>query len=360
LYGSPASGASWVVPAKYYQEVGPDGFKKAPIGAGPYKLVRHGGDELELEAVPDYWRKTPAVKTLIIRGLAEEATRVAALQAGEVDFVNQVTGPLVDMVKSDPNLRLHPVLNSPFWLEFVRFENPDSPFNKKQVREAVSLAIDRKAINEAESNGLGVELGNWIPENWPGAITWPIFPHDPDKAKQLMAEAGYPDGFDVENLTPLPPYNSLAERVISQLRTIGIRTKLQTMERGAFTQKLAEGPDAFGRNMLLHISGNPGDAAARIRSFAICPPKGANSRTCDPQIDSTFERYEMSVDPREREQLLNEVQTYMLENLIYVPIYRQAFNIGVGPRIANDPKDVAGSVPQYSHVGPYEDIRLNE
>ena len=360
LYGSPASGAGWIVPKKYYEEVGPDAFKQKPIGAGPYKFVRQiSGNEIEFEAVPDYWRKTPAVKTLIIRGVAEEATRVAALQSGEVDVMNQVTGPLIDTVKSDPNLTLAPVLGSPFWLEMPGLEKPDNPFNNVKVRQAMSLAIDRDAINQAESQGLSIPLGNWIPNNWPGAIEWPVFPHDLARARQLMAEAGYPNGFEVEQVTPLPPYNSLAERVISQIREIGIRAKLNIMERAAFNQKMTEGPEAF-KGMIVNISGAPGDAASRIRAFAICPPKGSTSRTCVPEIDEKFERYEKSADPREREKLLTEIQTYMLENHVFIPLYRQAFILAVGPRIANKWEEIAGAIPQYGHLGPYEDIRLKE
>ena len=307
LYGSPASGAGWIVPKKYYEQVGPDGFKQNPIGAGPYKFVQQvTGNEFEFEAYTDYWRKTPNVKTLAFRGIAEEATRAAQLQTGEADFINFVPGQLLDVIRNDPKLQLAPLRGGNFWLEFTGFEKPDNPFHQVKVRQAVSLALDREAISAAEDGGLAAMTGNWVPEDWPGALPAPAPEYNPAKAKQLMAEAGFPTGFDVEALTPLPPFFSIGERVVTALREIGIRTRLNQMERGAFFTKLTEGPDAFPKGMILHASGAPGDAASRIRSFATC--KGANSRTCLPEIEEKFTPSEALADLREREQLLYQLR----------------------------------------------------
>ena len=359
LYGSPATGAGWVVPKKYYEQVGPDGFKQKPIGAGPYKFVRQSpGTEIELEAFTDYWRKTPAVKTLLIRGIAEDTTRVAQLQTGEVDFINLIPGQLIESVKAEPNQTLSATLCCSFWLEFPRFEDANSPFNKKQVREAISLALDRQALSEAETGGLSPIEGNWISEDWPGAIKAPPPPYNPDRAKQLLAEAGVPNGFDVEDFTPWPPYNSLGERIVTQLRAIGIRIgRLSTMERGAAQAKLGEGREAF-RGIFMNVSGAPGDAAVRIRTFATC--KGSASRTCVPEIDERFAKYEASTNPEERQRLLTEIQQYMIDQHIFVPVYRLAFTIAQGPRIANPTDQIWGSIPQYIYLGPYEDISLRE
>ena len=173
-----------------------------------------------------------------------------------------------------------------------------------------------------------------------------------------MAEAGFPNGFDGGSLTPLPPYFSLGERVITALRQIGIQLKLNQMERGAFAAKLAEGSGAFPSGIILNISGQAGDAAARVRSFALC--MGASSRTCDQKIDQLFGQYQASTNPQQREQLIKEIQEYILDNYIFVPIYRQAFINAKGPRIANEWQEIFGAIPQYVYVGPYEDLRLNE
>src|SRR6266540_2536376 len=167
LYGSPASGAGWIVPKAYYEKVGKDLFKQAPIGAGPYRFVRQqAGVEVELEAFTDYWRKDPRVKTIIFKGIPETASRVALAKTGEVDASVSIEGELLESLKRDPGVRLTATKSGTRWLELMALDRPDHPLKDIRVRQAVSLAIDRQAINEA---GVG-------------------------------------DGFDVSLLTPLPPF----------------------------------------------------------------------------------------------------------------------------------------------------------
>jgi peptide/nickel transport system substrate-binding protein len=357
LYGTPATGAGWVVPAKYYQQVGPDGFKRNPIGAGPYKLVRQEpGVRLEFEAFADYYRPVH-IQHLIMLSVPEGATRVAMLERGEADLIYLVPGELIERVKNLPGVQLAPTLGGPWWLEFPGFEDPKNPFHDKRVRQAVSYALDRKALSEAETAGFSPPLGNWIPDDWPGAIAWPPFEHDLQKAKQLMAAAGFPRGFEVDWLTPLPPYFSMGERVIGQLRQIGIRARLQTMERGTFFQNLQGGRQAFpGTQIILNISGSPGDWAGRYRAYFRCG--GFSSRTCVKELDAKFERYERSVDPEERQKLAEEIQRDILENYYFVPVYRLAFINAIGPRIAADRWEAVFPTVQSVYAYPWEEIRL--
>ena len=356
LYGCAASGAGWVVPKAYYQKVGPDGFKQQPIGAGPYRFVsQQSGTQVTFEAFTEYWRKTPSVKTLVMRGVAEEATRVALLQTGEADVANLIPGQLLDAVRRDPKLRLAAVKAGPIWLELGALDKPDSPLKDIRVRQAVSLALDRKAFNDAEMGGMGPFEGNWIPEDWPGAIARPQPAFDVAKAKQLMTEAGVTEGFDVDKITPLPPYSSFAERIGSQLRAINIRTQVNTMERAAFYEQLAPGPNRL-KGFVIQLSGAPGDAAARVRENATCD--GVFSGICIPDVSDRMQRYDASVDPQERKKLLEEAQNYLLDNYFMVPVLRQALIHGLGPRLANTVEEIEGSIPQYVYTGPYEDIRL--
>jgi len=107
FYGTSATGAAWIVPKKYVEKVGEDGFKKAPIGAGPYKFVSFNpGIDLVLEAFDGYWRKVPSVKRLVFRSMPDETTRAAALKAGDVDIVYLLSGPVAAEVKRSPGLRL--------------------------------------------------------------------------------------------------------------------------------------------------------------------------------------------------------------------------------------------------------------
>ena len=103
-------------------------------------------------------------------------------------------------------------------------DRPDSPLSDVRIRQAISLSIDRKAINDAELGGFSPIEGNWISAEWPGALQRPVPPTDVEKAKQLMAEAGHAGGFEVSQITPLPPNTSWAERIASQLRAVNIKT----------------------------------------------------------------------------------------------------------------------------------------
>jgi peptide/nickel transport system substrate-binding protein len=355
LFGTSASGAAWIVPAKYYQEVGPDRFKQKPIGAGPYKLVRQEpGVKMEFEAFADYYRPVH-VKQLVMVSVPEPFTRVAMLERGEADIIYLLPGQLIERVKNLPGVTLAPTKAGPWWIELPGFEDPKNPFHDQRVRQAVSLALDRRALSEAETAGLAPPLGNWIPHDWPGALEWPELEHNPQQAKQLLAAAGYPNGFEVDWFVPFPPYFSLGERIIGQLLEVGIRAKMQTMERGTFFKLLRGGRQAFpGTQMVLIVSATPGDWAGRYRAYFQCD--GFSSLTCLPELDTTFKQYEESTQPAERKRLADDIQRNIMEHYYVIPVYRLAFINAIGPRVAAEKwQDV---FPTTIYAYPWEDLRL--
>lgn len=122
-------------------------------------------------------------------------------------------------------------------------------------------------------------------------------------------------------------------------------------------ERLAAGPGTVNGIVML-ASATPGDAAVRIRDWASCD--GSFSRTCDPNIDEPLQQYESSTDPPERDRSIKQVQQYILDNRVFVSIFRNAFIVGQGPRIANNWEEILGATPQYVYVAPYEDVRLKE
>src|SRR5215831_17320269 len=167
VYAS-ASGASWIVPKRYVERVGDEGYKKAPVGAGPYKFKSFiPGLELTLEAFDQYWRKSPSVKYLTFKVIPDEATRLAALQRGEVDIAYSIRGELAEELKRTPGLTIKAAVGSaPFWLYFPEQWDLKSPWHDQRVRQAVSLAIDRKTMNEALTLGHSHLTGSIFPENF--------------------------------------------------------------------------------------------------------------------------------------------------------------------------------------------------
>jgi peptide/nickel transport system substrate-binding protein len=352
FYGTTATGAGWIVPKKYVERVGDDGFKKAPIGAGPYRLVSVvPGIEMVFEAFEGYWRKPPAVKRLVFKSMPDETTRAAALKRGEVDIAYFLNGPVAEDVRRTPGLKLLAMRTyGVFFLDFVDQWDPKSPWADRRVRLAASLAIDRKTINEAEQLGFAGLTGNIVPRHMEFALPIDPHPYDPKRAKQLLVEAGYPNGFDGGDLTPNPPYFSMAEAVANYLGAIGIRATVRTMERAAF---LTAWREKKLRGVVLGGQGAGGNAATRIEGVAT--KGGVYAYGVLPEVEDLFQRQVRELDRKKREELLDQIQKILHERVIYAPIWENAFIRGVGPRVE---EPGLALIPSFPYSGPFEEVRL--
>jgi peptide/nickel transport system substrate-binding protein len=269
FYASPATGASWIVPKKYVERVGDEGFKKAPVGAGPYKFASFTpGLELALDANEKYWRKTPSVKRLVWKVVPEDLTRLAMLKRGEVDIAYSLRGPLGDEVKRTPGLKLAAaVISGTQWFDFGRLQyDPKSPWHDRRVRLAAALAFDKNAINQAETLGHSKITGGIIPTGFEYTLSLPPYPYDPARAKKLLAEAGYPNGFDGGEYSCDASYSTVAEAIGNYLGAIGIRTQLRPMESAAF---LAAWKDKKITGILQAGAGGSGNAATRVQNYFV-------------------------------------------------------------------------------------------
>jgi peptide/nickel transport system substrate-binding protein len=350
FYGTFVASAGWVVPKKYVERVGEDGFRKAPIGAGPYRFVSlNPGVELVVEAFDGYWRKAPSIKRIVFRSLPDENTRAAALKSGEVDLAMLLTGPTAQDIRRTPGMRLVAPLLGIFWLDFPEQWDPKSPWADKRVRLAASLAIDRQALNEAETIGLSRPVGSIVPRDFDFALPLDAHPHDPARARKLLAEAGYPNGFDAGELTPFPPYNAMGEAIQGWLQAVGIRTRVRTMERGTFMTAWRE---KKLRGVVLNISGVSGNAATRLESFVT--KNGAFSYGSLLEVDELFRRQATELDRKKREALLHQLQRLLYEQVTQAPVYHLGFPIGVGPRVDDI---MATAIPGF-YMSPYEDLKL--
>lgn len=354
-----ACGAAWVVPAKYYEQTGQAGFVQKPIGAGPYRLVsQQPGVKLEFEAFTDYYRPIN-IKQLTMVSVPEAATRIAMLERGEADIVYFIPGELLDRVKNNPKVRLAPLVSGNWWLQFPGFQNPANPFHDKRVRQAVSLAINRDAINDAESGGLGVVDGNWINDDVENALEWPKWEHDIPKARKLMAEAGYANGLTVDWVTPVPNYYSRGERIVSQLQAIGIRSRLQVMERGVFLKKLQGGLREWpGVQIIFNATRIGGTWSNWYDTLFRCGGHLAQDFFCVKDLDDQYTKYQASYDKAERKLLAEQIQRGILENYYFVPVFRHAFVNAIGPRVAAQKwQDVFPTITS-GFAYPWEDIKL--
>ena len=143
-------------------------------------------------------------------------------------------------MQRDPRLTLVYTLHaSNFWLEFPEQWDPKSVWADKRVRLAANYALDRQAINEVACLGFCPPAGVIVPRVMEYALPAEPMPYDPQKARQLLAEAGYPNGFDAGELLPIPPFFTVGEAVLNSLQAVGIRVRMRTMERAAFLCPLA-------------------------------------------------------------------------------------------------------------------------
>jgi peptide/nickel transport system substrate-binding protein len=347
-----ATGASWVVPKKYVEKVGDDGFKKAPIGAGPYKFVSaQPGVEVVFEAFDQFWRKKPNVKRLVFKMIPDEATRLAALKAGEVDIVYSIRGPLGEELRRTPGLTLKPaVLQAPFYIYFPDQWDPKSPWHDVRVRRAAAMAIDRQGINDAITLGFSRITGSTIPSQFEFYWQPPKPVHDPQKAKALLAEAGFPNGFDAGEFSCDASYSTVAEAVLDNFVSAGIRCKLRPLERAAFFEAYSH---KKLKNVLLSGSGAFGNAATRLEAFVV--KGGIYSYGSYPDIDELFPQQATELNPKKRAAILDKMQQLLDEKAIYAPIWELGFLNGVGPRVG---ESGFGLMPGYAYTAPYEEITI--
>jgi len=351
FYGTTATAAGIVVPKKYIEQVGEDGFQKAPVGLGPYKFVSYTpGGELVLEAYDNYWRKVPNIKHITLKGVPEGTTRLAMLKTGEVDMAFALEGQVAEEVQRDPRFTLVYTLHaSGFWLEFPEQWDPKSVWADKRVRLAVNYALDRQAINEAACLGFCPPAGVIVPRVMEYALPAEPIPYNLQRAKQLLAEAGYPNGFDAGELTPIPPFFMVGEAVLNSLQAIGIRVRMRTMERAAF---LTAWREKKIRGLSVVLVGAAGNAATRVTTF-VCS-QGAFAYGGYPDIDTMCQQQAVERDRARREALLHRIQQLTIERVMFAPIMDFRALVGMGPRIAEHALD---TVPLHAFPA-WEDVRL--
>jgi peptide/nickel transport system substrate-binding protein len=220
------------------------------------------------------------------------------------------------------------------------------------VRLAASHAIDRAAVNKAETLGFSRLTGNMVPPIFQFAVSYDPPAYDPDRAKKLLAEAGYPSGFDGGEFYPFPPYNSMGEAIQGYLQAVGIRTRTRVMERAAY---FAAWREKKLKGVILVVSAAYGNTATKLEPYVI--RDGIYAYGSNPEIDDLFVQQSREGDAKKREALLHRIQKIIHDQVINVPIYDLAFIWGVGPRVE---ESGAGLIPGYAYSAPMEDLKVRK
>ncbi|MSP03137.1 MAG: ABC transporter substrate-binding protein [Acetobacteraceae bacterium] len=352
FFGTTASAAGIVVPKGYITKVGDDGFRKHPIGAGPYRFVSHTpGIEVELEAFPGYWRRVPAVKTLVMKSVPEATTRAVMVKTGEADIAFALDGSVAEALQRGPGTKVVATKHaSIFWIEFPKQWDPASPWHDIRLRRAVNFALQREAINQAACLGFCPPAGVIVPRVMEYALQAQPGAYDLKMAKQLIAEAGYPGGFDAGDFAAIPGFPTVAEAVVNDLRAAGINVRLRSMERASFLAAWQE--KKLPGVIFMTAVGNSGNAASRVESFI--QSKGTYANGGYPDIDALFQQQSSERDPLRRKETLFKIQQLTIDRVMFAPIMDLRALMGVGARIA---KHTIGDV-WMSAFPSYEDVEL--
>jgi peptide/nickel transport system substrate-binding protein len=239
---------------------------------------------------------------------------------------------------------------APFWVYFADQWDPKSPWHDEQVRRAASFALDRQAINDAITLGYSKITGSIIPHSFDFFSQPPIPTFHLARAKQLLAEAGHPDGFDGGEFYCDSSYSNVAEAVLDNFQAAGIQLKLRPLERAAFVEAYSS---KKLKNLILGGSGAFGNAATRLEAFVV--KGGAYVYGSYSDIDELYPQQAAELDQKKRAAILDKMQQILSERTVYAPIWQLGFINGVGPRVG---QSGFGLITDFAYTAPFEDITI--
>jgi peptide/nickel transport system substrate-binding protein len=346
-----------ILDQEYTEPLGEGELEEAPVGTGPYELadwVR--GERLELAANEDYWAGPPSIETVVFRPITNPATRTAALLTGEVDLIQDLAVRDVDRVRAEdgfevltrPSL-LNLVLAMDFREDSPTIEGPN-PMTDRRVREAIARAIDVEALDRIVMNGLATPSDQYVPESHTGHVDGmsfrEMYPHDVERAKELMAEAGYADGFTMTLDATNDRYVNdaqIAQALASMLAQIGIDLQLNIMPKSNFWGYIRV-PTPDSSFIMSGWDVPSGDAGSMYSALFYSRDKkegfGQVNRGSysNPDLDAAVDRADSTAVIEERDAALQEATRILLEDIPMIPVHYELDIYGVRDGISLEPR----------------------
>ena len=307
-------------------EKGDDQFERNPVGTGPFKFADwKTGDTITIEKFDDYWKKgLPKLNKVIFKSIPDNSARLNSLLTGEIDLADGINPADGEKIESNEDLQLikRPSMN----VGYLGLTVTREPFDKKEVRQAMNYAIDKQTIIDSFFEGQANSAKNPMPSSISGYNDDIVeYPYDPAKAKELLAEAGYPDGFEMELWAmPVPrPYmpdgSKVAEVIQSNLADIGVKAKIVTYDWATYLDKASKGEaDAF----MLGWTGDNGDADNFLYVLLDEDNIGSNNYTYfkNSEMHDLFIAAQTEVDEDKRIELYKKAQEIIHEEAPWVPL----------------------------------------
>ena len=328
---------AYVTSKSYYDRVGEEQFIKKPVGTGPYKFVAwKPGEYIDIERNDDYWGEKPQVKSARFVFAKEDTTRVAMLKAGEADIIMSTPYPLVKDIETAGFKTVRLPTHPPCGVQFHN-NNPNVPWYKRKVRLAIAYAIDKDAIVN--------DLFHGIPSGYPRLAPWELgydpelkqYPYDPKKAKELLAEAGYPKGFEM----PLYYFagrsygqKETAEAVALYLNAVGIRCKIQGIEAAQMLAKVRAWHNDPNTEYVGVVTAPmaflPDPTEALTTAYL---STGWGSMYFNKEVDPVIEEASVTMDPEKRGELIKKAVRMLHEDVASVQIWANTSVYSMKPNI---------------------------
>jgi len=320
------AGASYALPPRYTEEAGQAKFCDEPVATGPYMVKEwKKGEQIVLEANPSYWGPKPAVKTLIIRYIPEDSTRVASLLAGEVDYVESVEPDQVPLLQADPNLSV--LLVPRTWQGFLQMDGDQrAPGTHKamadvRVRRAVCNAIDTKTIIQRLMQGQASPIKGGVLHSLYFGFDSTIegFEYNPALSKKLLAEAGYPNGFQIKFYS----YGTrqVTEAIQEYLAKVGIKADIEWYGGNDAQLTRLRGSGKVDDMALWGWWVTTSDADAILHPWF--HSSGNRSYNRRPEMDAWLDEARSIMDQKRRQELYSQIQRYIIENAFWCPMFER-------------------------------------
>lgn len=316
------SSSQMVIVNKKAYEADPEGYGRNPIGTGPYQFVEwKAGDKIILKAFEDYYKGPAEIKDVTFKVITDGSTAVIALENGEIDIID--TPPKTDRqnIIDNPNLKYYETEIAA--TVFITINHKSELGKNKKLREAIAHAIDKESMIIGAVEGIGTPIETPMTKS---AFGWPEDfknrEYDIEKAKQLLAEAGYPNGLDmVLKTTESATYFKPTEVLQDQLKKIGINASIQKMERGAFWDDIMTKRD-YGFAVSAATATYPDSDHIYSMFHGSLVEKGKNYfNYSNPKLDELLDKGRLSNDQEERKQIYREICELFKEDVVSIPLY---------------------------------------
>ena len=302
-----------------------------PMGTGPFKFVEWvSGDHVTIEAFDGYWREQSGTKKITFRISPEANARLVALQTGELDIA-EISAENVSHVTADKNLQLFSTPAAT--VNYLGFNCSKAPFDNELVRKAICYAIDKDAIVTAQLNGQGTTIKTFVGLGRVGRYDeLESYTYDPAKAKELLKQAGYENGFECTLTHSVTAYKLAVQLIQANLGDIGITVKIDGVESAAYSEQTKAG------NTNLFIGGRGGGSADSYLMMFYGPSLGAQGNVFfyqSAEYDELFEKSHVTTDINARNEIYRQMQEHLNEHAPVLPLYSSIYNLGAQNGVKN-------------------------